>query len=280
MKRAVLFAVALLAGAIVLAAQDGGNASARGAATGASAKMLDAGSSRFTLSVDGMQRADSFPSVVGEGVMDYVHHRGRLSYGHYSEQIFDGNVTFMTWPVPWHESARWLRIESDSSDTDPFDLAGRAMRNPAGLLEFLTAASNDVRDAGSERIRSTATNRIEGTFDMQKVVDNSPREQRAELQEWLNFLAEDTPTRVPFQLWIDNDGVARRLRVEGGATVTIEYYDFGVPVDVSVPPATAIITPQDLLSEFEAHAADSSCGSSGDVYSTASGGSICLERVE
>jgi hypothetical protein len=283
-KRVVLFALVALAALAVLAAQGGRNASARAAAAQAAARTIDGGSSRFTVSVEETRPLPtSAPGIVGQGLMDYVHHRGRITYGRYSEQIFDGNVTYATWTVPWHERARWLRVESDSGETDPLDLRERAMRNPAGLLEFLTAASDDAHDAGSEKIRGTAATRIEGTFDMQKVVDSSPREQQAELQEWLNFLAEDTPTRVPFQLWIDNDGVARRLRVEGGPTVTIEYYDFGVPVDVSVPPASAIITPQELLSEFETHAADSSCGSSGDVYSgssTGSGGSICVERVE
>jgi hypothetical protein len=282
-KRAALFAVVVLAALTVLGTRHGGNATARAAAAGAAARTLGAGSSRFTVSVEARQPLSNLaPGIVGEGVMDYIHHRGRLSYGRYSEQIFDGNVTFMTWPMPWHERARWLRVESDSSDTDPFDLRQRAMRNPAGLLEFLTAASEDAHDAGSERVRGTTTTRIEGTFDMQKVVDQSPPDQRAELQDWLNFLAEDAPTTVPFQLWIDGDGVARRLRVEQGgeASVMVEYYDFGVPVTVSAPPASEIITAQELAAEIQAQAAGSDCGSSGDVYSTGSGGSICVERVE
>ena len=212
MKRAALFAVVVLAALIVLAVRDGGNASARAAAAGAAAKTADAGSSRFTVSVEVQQPLpNSGPGVVAEGVMDYVHHRGRLSYGHYMELIFDGNITYATWTVPWHERARWLRVESDSSDIDPLDLRERAMRNPVGLLAFLRGASDDVRDAGSEEVRGTPATRIEGTLDLQKVVDQSPPDQRAELQDWLNFLAEDTPTTVPFHLWVDKDGVARRL---------------------------------------------------------------------
>lgn len=203
--------------------------------------------------------------------------------GGYSEQILDGDITYATWPVPWHDSVRWLRVESDSSDTDPFDLRERAMRNPTGLIELL-AASDDVSDAGSEEVRGTPTTRIEGTLDLQKIVDDSPPDQRAELQDWLNFLAEDAPRAVPFQLWLDNDGVARRLRVDQeGATVTIEYYDFGLPVNVAPPPASEIISVQELMNEIQAHAGDSSCGSGGDICSDSSagsGGMSCLERVE
>ncbi|MDQ5821009.1 MAG: LppX_LprAFG lipoprotein [Actinomycetota bacterium] len=274
MKRAALCAVLFLAAAIALAVRDGGEASARAAAAGAAARTLGTGTSRFTVSVEMAQpRPDSVPDLVGEGVMDYLHHRGRISYGHYSEQIFDGNSTYTTWPVPWHRPVRWLRVDSDSSDTEPFDLRERAMRNPTGLIEFLTAASDDVRDAGSDEVRGTPTTRIEGTIDLQKVVDQSPAHQRAELQDWLNFLGEDAPTTVPFRLWIDDAGVARRLRIdsEGVATATIEYYDFGVPVKVVTPPASSVITVQELMTELEAHVGDSSCGRSG--------GTICLERV-
>jgi hypothetical protein len=279
-KRAALFAVIVVAVATALGTRHGGNATARAAAAGAAARTLDAGSSRFTVRFEAAQPQNVGPTIFGEGVMDYARHRGRISYGRYSEQIFDGDIVYATWMAPWHPRGRWLRL--DPSDTDPFDLPERAMRNPAGLLKFLTAASEDVHDRGSETVRGTPTTRVQGTVDLQKVVDRSPPDQRAELQDWLDVLAEDAPTTVPFELWIDNSGVARRLRLdqEGGTTVTIEYYDFGVPVEIAAPPAREIMTAQELAAEIQAHAGDSSCGSSGDVYSDESNGSICAERVE
>src|SRR6266508_1112129 len=139
------------------------------------------------------------------------------------------------------------------------------MHNPISLLDLLTGASDNVREVGSEDVRSTATTHYEGTLDLQKVVDQAPQDKRAELQEWLNFMGEVEPTKVPFGLWIDGDGVAHRLRIdqEGDGSVTIEYYDFGVAVEVTPPPADEIMSSEEFQQELEAHAQDSSCDGDG-----------------
>jgi hypothetical protein len=199
-----------------------------------------------------------------EGVMDYVHHRGRIVYSSDSEMLFDGKVTYLNWPMPWRQDAVWLRYEDEVSDVDPLDLSDRATRNPIRLLAFLTGASDDVREVGQDDVRGTRTTHYEGTLDLQTVVNQAPADQRAELQEALSFIAEDQPTMVPFGLWVDGAGVAHRLRIEGpvGMRMTIEYFDFGVPVELTPPPANAIMTTEELSKEIEKHAGDSSCETS------------------
>src|SRR5438105_5065159 len=231
----------MLAAAVVVL-RGGEDHSAQAAVRRAAARTLDASSSRFTLTIAVTQSLQQFPAVLSppfavEGLMDYVHHRGRISYGGggntREETIYDGDVVYTKWPLPWAKEKPWLRYEADAQDNDPFDLQDRAMRNPSGLLEFVHGAGTDVRNVGSENVRGIATTHYEGTLDLQKVVDQAPADKRAELQDFLNFIAEEEPTKVPFGLWVDEGGLAHRLRIDQheGAT-TIEYYDFGVRVDV------------------------------------------------
>jgi hypothetical protein len=274
---AVLAVAAGLAG-LLLVGSEGNNDPAQAAVKRTAATAVATGSSRFEMTVtmpQSFQQSVSDYSV--EGVMDYVHHRGRIFYPGDSEVLFDGNVTYMKWPLPWRHDARWLRSGDAASDADPFDLQDRATRNPIGLLGFLTGAGNDVRVVDTENVRGVSTQHYEGTLDLQKVVDQAPAEQRAELLDALDFLAEDEPTTVPFGLWVDGDGVAHRLRIDeqGGSSVTIEYYDFGVPVEITPPPAEEIMSDNELMKELEQHANDSSCdkgdAGSGGLFSSGSG---------
>src|SRR5712691_3074916 len=74
-------------------------------------------------------------------------------------------------------------------------------------------------------------------------------------------MAEDLPTKVPFGLWVDGDGVAHRLRIDeqGGSSMTIEYYDFGLPVEITPPPADEIMSDEEFFNEVEQHAGDANC---------------------
>jgi hypothetical protein len=108
------------------------------------------------------------------------------------------------------------------------------------------------------------------------VVDQTPADKRAELQDSLNFLTEGGPKTVPFGLWVDGDGVTHRLRIDerGGAAITIEYYDFGVPVEVTPPPADEIVSNEEFAKELEQHQGEWSCdnGDAGSRGSSSSGG--------
>jgi LppX/LprAFG-like lipoprotein len=273
-KRAAVLLLPLVLVAVFLG-RDGAGTSAQAAVKQALTRTVDARSSRFTLS----WKSPSLPAGLPfdykvQGVMDYARHRGRISYWADSELIFDGDVTYMKWPMPWRKDSPWLRYEEGDQEPDPLDLEERALRNPIGLLTFLSGASNDVREVGREEIRGAQTIHYEGTLDLQMVVDQAPSGKRAELQEFLDFIREDEPTTVPFGLWVDRDGVAHRLRMEQseGASVLVEYFDFGIPVQITPPAASEIMSFEDFTKEIEAHATDSDCwadgGESGDITGT------------
>ncbi len=127
---------------------------------------MDAGSSRFTLSFAVPEFEAGLPAgykVVG--LMDYVHHRGRISFGSQAEMLIDGDVTYSRTAMPWRDDAVWVRSDTSGQESDPFDLQERAMSNPLSLLTFLTGVGNDVRNIGTER--------TQGGFDAAEKADCS-----------------------------------------------------------------------------------------------------------
>jgi hypothetical protein len=258
-KRVVVLALAAAVAVALLVTRDPGSGAAQAAVARAAALTVDAGSSRFSLRSDS---ADQGPAFAADGEMDYAHHRGRIHSLGDIEMIVDGDVEYWKFSVPWHDDARWVRLHKDADDVDPLDLQERALHNPVGLLEFLRGAG-DVREVGDDVVRGTETTHYEGTLDLQRVVDQSPPAEREELQWWLDFLAEHAPTTVPFDLWVDRDGVAHRLRIddERDAPTLIEFYDFGVDVDVT-PPAHSM-SDDEFFAEMEKHADASSCEGGG-----------------
>jgi hypothetical protein len=194
-RAALVLALSAGFGALLLAGGHAGSKSSPQAAVKRVAgNTIDVGSSRFTISMEAPRLPEHVAPADVEGVMDYVHHRGRIVYSSDTEMLFDGKVTYLKWPMPWRHDALWLRYEDEVSDVDPLDLRDRATRNPIGLLAFLTGASNDVREVGQDDVRGTRTTHYEGTLDLQTVVNQAPADQRAELQEALSFIAEDEPT--------------------------------------------------------------------------------------
>lgn len=87
--------------------------------------------------------------------------------------------------------------------------------------------AREVEEAGSEDVRGTPTTRNTTTLDL------SGAEGRDE---------EGLPETVPTEVWIDEDGLVRRIRQrlpvgEGGdVDYTLELYDFGVQATVQPPP--------------------------------------------
>jgi hypothetical protein len=258
-------AAVLVAGigvAIALAGGGSGSSSAQAAVRHAFARTVDAGSSRFVLSwaIPEFETALTSDYKV-DGLMDYVHHRGQISFGSQAETLIDADVTYSKTALPWRHDAVWVHSDTSGQESDPFDLQERAMNNPLSLLTFLTGVGSDVRNMGTERVRDAETTHYEGTLNLQNVIANAPQEERADLKDTLDFIGQFEPTSVPFGLWVDRDGVARRLRIDqkDSGSILIEYYDFGVPVSITPPPANATITIEELFKEVDDHQTDSNC---------------------
>jgi hypothetical protein len=177
------------------------------------------------------------------------------------EMIFDELVFYMKFPAEMMQGIpggkEWIKFDlsqlGEQGGVDFRQLMQLSGTDPSQSLDLLRAASDDFREIGEEEVRAVPTTHYSGTIDLEKVAEQAPPGAREAYQQ---LLEASSQTKVPVDVWIDEDGLTRRVRYEqtmaDGSTMNLtqEYYDFGVEVDVSPPPADEVLDITDLMSGF------------------------------
>src|SRR5262249_28279990 len=124
--------------------------------------------------------------------------------------------------------------------------------NPADLLASLLAMSGSERNLGAATIRGVPVTGFAVNIDPAKAAARVPDWERASFQQLAKSLGSGT---IPVDVWVDGQNQVRRVRLSlssPGATDLIgapgktklvestDYYDFGVPVHVTAPPAAEV----------------------------------------
>jgi hypothetical protein len=147
---------------------------------------------------------------------------------------------------------KWLKTPNlgDAGGALP---AGQS--DPSKFLAYLEAVSNGVKKVGTDSIRGVETTHYSAMLDLGKAVDRA--DVPSSLRDDLRKLFGQTPgadSAIPADVWVDGDGLARRIELQlslgallgsdgpAGAdkvsvSVSMDLYDFGVPVHVEAPPA-------------------------------------------
>jgi hypothetical protein len=137
----------------------------------------------------------------------------------------------------------WVSMSPDELSTSSPG-AGLGSYDPSKLLESLRGVAGEPEVVGTEEIDGVQTTHYRATMDLADAVAKAPESERARLQAQLDQL---DGAEVPVDVWIDGDGLPRRMRMDmgglassmgstdGGAVMTMDFYDYGVPVDIQVP---------------------------------------------
>jgi hypothetical protein len=119
-------------------------------------------------------------------------------------------------------------------------------------LEELKAAGGDVEELDHQIVRGHRTTRYKSTIDLSHVADLMADGGDATLAREYEVLAEQVPDSIPVEVWIDDHGLARLVRmvqqlptVPGGPTVTtdmrMEFFDFGHRSRIPLPPTSEVL---------------------------------------
>ncbi len=119
----------------------------------------------------------------------------------------------------------------------PNGAGGLADTNPTGTLDALRGAGR-VTKVGTDTLRGVETTHYRAMVDPAKALEQAPADLRSKIKQGLAMFKGPLPVEV----WVDGDGQARKIAMDiptpaGKASVTMEYYDFGVAVNVQAPPA-------------------------------------------
>jgi hypothetical protein len=141
------------------------------------------------------------------------------------------------------------------------DVASPVTGAPLDALAYLKGVSGDVQVVGPDSTRGEATPHYRGSVDPNRVAAQLP----AAVRPAAAGKAGQVGQAIPADLWIDGQGRLRKLvlaadlskvqgapagAVTGPATITLELWDFGTPVDVSAPPADQVVEVGGLLGGF------------------------------
>lgn len=214
---------------------------------------LAEGSSRVALDETIKGAGGGEQSFSADGPFDFEKQAGRLEFsfdGGEGELLYAGDVVYARLPegmLPIGES--WVKVDLETlgASVDFAQLAQAGSATPAQYLRVLSAAK-DVELVGDEDVRGVPTTHYRGVIDVNRLIEEQPSLRRS-----LEALDLD---EVPTEVWIDRDGLLRRLTQEyelasaGEKTltsVTMELYDFGVEVDAEPPDPEEVFDVSDLI---------------------------------
>jgi len=272
----VLLALQVVALAVGLTAC-GGDALALDPVANAAAKTVESGSSRVEFTVAMKVGADSV-GMTGSGAFDYQEARGEATYQMqlpmFGEVGMDmrliGTKVFVRLPEALASAGltggrEWASVDVGTS-LERAGLGGldfTQQQDPAQMLQYLRAASTGVTEAGSAIVRGVETTRYRGELDFRKALDAgidelelSPAERRQAQQGMEAMLEQLGAKSVPFEVFVDDDGLLRRMTMDlnmemEGERVTMavqmDYFDFGTAVNVQAPPASDVFDATGVL---------------------------------
>jgi hypothetical protein len=217
-------------------------------------------------------------SYTATGEYDFVHSRGMISMQNPTAmtEIFIPPTAYIKFPSgsgTMPDGKSWVALGTGTSDGLDSSLFGPfGGTDPADLLASLTAVSASVTSLGPTTIRGVKVTGFRVDIDPAKAAARVPSRERAGFGEFTSSLGRGT---IPVDVWVDGQNLVRRVKLslhlpdgEGASAKTqmvevTDFYDFGVPVRVSPPPASQTASMSQLISSGLAKSGGSASGSSG-----------------
>jgi hypothetical protein len=245
------------AGAVLLAAVLAGCGSVSSADLERSADATAAETSRFELSfrAPGLELAKvRHFTFVASGLFDYPNERGlmRIDGAESSADEFPteyrliGKTGYERWV--FKGKIYWAKDDASEVSDDPTELLVPFPGGPTKPTDVLTRvlqASDENEKLGNEDVRDVETTHYRAKVDGRKLLQQMPPSNKRYEPE-----AVWGERFIPVELWIDEESRVRRIRLtedgEGSSVMTIEFFDYGVDVDVQPPPADQVISQEEL----------------------------------
>lgn len=217
-------------------------------------------------------------SYTATGEYDFVHSRGMISMQNPTSmtEIFIPPAAYIKLPSgggTMPDGKSWIALHTGTSGGLDGSLLGPfGGTDPADLLASLTAVSASVTSLGPTTIRGVKVTGFRVDIDPAKAAARVPSRERAGFRQFTSSLGRGP---IPVDVWVDSQNLVRRVKLslhlpdgEGASTKTqmvevTDFYDFGVPVRVSPPPASQTASMSQLIISGLAKSGGSASGSPG-----------------
>lgn len=175
------------------------------------------------------------------------------------EAIQDGDTAYIKFPLlakQLPDGKTWIKgsaKELSSADTGQLSQFGSlAGTDPRDLFAFLKAVSGAIETVGSNELRGVETTHYRARVDAAKLPKLIPAGQRQSLGGLDQAAAQAGLASLPLEIWIDADNQVRKLSIDIDAkqpgtdgsvkaSLVVELYDYGKPLDLKLPPADEVV---------------------------------------
>ncbi len=217
-------------------------------------KTLGARSARMSMTITATSSATAKTTIINaDGAIDFANHRGTMVLHFPSlgdiQAIFDKGVIYekLGQLLPSQSGGKpWIKIDLTQllgKNATALGSLSQGSSDPSQSLAYLFGASG-VTKIGSDSVRGVATTHYTGKLDLTRATQRLTPQFRALYQRALQQLGGSVSS-LPADLWIDGQGRLRRmsytLKLATSTTKnTIDYFAFGTPVSVQLPPADQV----------------------------------------
>jgi hypothetical protein len=166
------------------------------------------------------------------------------------DSIVAGNVLYMRsslfQQLGLTGGKQWVKIDlAQLARQQGIDLSSLANANPtpASALAYLRGAGH-VREVGTDSVRGVSTTHYKVTVDLERAAAESSGSTRQSLRRVIELSGVK---KLPAEVWIDGKGYLRKVEygqpIGNGRSVhlSMELHDFGGPVTVKPPAASAVV---------------------------------------
>jgi len=174
------------------------------------------------------------------------------------EAIQDGDTSYIRFPLIADQlpaGKTWIKGNArdlSSADTGQLSQFGSlAGTDPRDAFAFLKAISGSIEAVGIEEIRGVETSHYRATVDTAKLDALVPADKRQSLGGLDQAAKQAGLTELPLDIWIDEQQRVVKLSVDIDAkqpgsdasvkaSLVVELYDYGEPLDLDLPPADQV----------------------------------------
>jgi len=175
------------------------------------------------------------------------------------EAIQDGDTAYIHFPLLAKQlpaGKTWIKGNAKELSGPGAGQLGRvgsfAGTDPRSVFALLKAVSGSIEAVGSEKIRGVETSHYRATIDSAKLQQLVPANKQQSLGG-LNQAANQAGVKeLPLDIWIDAEQRVRKIAVDLNAkqpgagtpikaSLVVEFYDYGTPLDLQLPPADLVV---------------------------------------
>jgi hypothetical protein len=174
--------------------------------------------------------------------------------------VRDGSTTFVKFPAIAAELPKgklWVKaedgqvVQAGGFELQEFEQFTSA--DPKQFLEMLRELAGTIEVVGTETVRGAETTHYRATVDAESVAKSASEETGQDLGGLTDQLVGQSGiSEVPIDVWIDGDGVVRKILLDVEATqpgdsapsramLSFELWDIGAPVAIDLPPASEVV---------------------------------------